>query len=395
MRISFPKGWQDCLAEEAFDRVVNQVDVEPDRLYSEIGIRSHGKGLFKKPPVEGRSLGEKRVFWVEPNCLILNIIFAWEQAVARTTDSEKGMIASHRFPMFRPKEKIIDLDFALYFFKSKWGKKLLEIGSPGGAGRNKTLSQKEFDELPLCLPPFAEQQRIAAVLSAWDSAIDLTERLIDAKRQYKTGIVGRALIDIGAKRGFIRDLAAVNPRNEKVAASTRVSFVGMEDVSESGALTRKADRVRGELGNGYTQFINGDVLVAKITPCFENGKGALAHSLTNGVGFGTTEFHVVRSHDPADVEYLHQVTLTRSFRIAGERQMTGSAGQRRVPAEFIEDFPILIMNANMRRSIGSLLASIDTEMFVLEHQASLLRNQKRGLMQTLLTGERLLGRQFR
>ena len=99
--------------------------------------------------------------------------------------------------------------------------------------------------------------------------------------------------------------------------------------------------------------------------------------------------------DPADVEYLHQVTLTRSFRIAGERQMTGSAGQRRVPAEFIEDFPILIMNANMRRSIGSLLASIDTEMFVLEHQASLLRNQKRGLMQTLLTGERLLGDNFR
>ena len=58
------------------------------------------------------------------------------------------MIASHRFPMFRPKEKIIDLDFALYFFKSKWGKKLLEIGSPGGAGRNKTLSQKNSMSYP-------------------------------------------------------------------------------------------------------------------------------------------------------------------------------------------------------------------------------------------------------
>ena len=62
MRISLPKDWQDCLTEEAFDRVVNQVDVEPDRLYSEIGIRSHGKGLFKKPPVEGKSLRPKSEF---------------------------------------------------------------------------------------------------------------------------------------------------------------------------------------------------------------------------------------------------------------------------------------------------------------------------------------------
>jgi type I restriction enzyme S subunit len=89
------------------------------------------------------------------------------------------------------------------------------------------------------------------------------------------------------------------------------------------------------------------------------------------------------------------VTLTRSFRIAGERQMTGSAGQRRVPAEFIEDFPIFIMGDNARRSVGNLLASIDKELSVLEHQASTLRTQKRGLMQNLLTGQRLLGDNFR
>jgi type I restriction enzyme, S subunit len=132
-------------------------------------------------------------------------------------------------------------------------------------------------------------------------------------------------------------------------------------------------------------------LVAKITPCFENGKGALAHSLTNGIGFGTTEFHVIRPNDAADADYLHQVTLTRSFRSAGERQMTGSAGQRRVPAEFIEDFPIFIMGNNARHSIGSLLASIDKGISALEHQTSILRTQKRGLMQNLLTGQRLLG----
>ena len=247
----------------------------------------------------------------------------------------------------------------------------------------------EFD-----IPPLTEQRRIVNLLGTWSDAIDRSEGLIAAKRRYKTCIVGRALFDVAAKRGFIRDLAAVNPRNEKVEASKAVSFVGMEDVSEFGALVTKTDCVRRELGSGYTQFCNGDVLVAKITPCFENGKGALAHNLTNGVGFGTTEFHVLRPHDPADADYLHQLTLTRSFRVAGERQMTGSAGQRRVPAEFIEDFPIFIMDDTARQSIGSLLASIDAEIQILELQATLLRTQKRGLMQKLLSGERQLDERF-
>jgi type I restriction enzyme S subunit len=165
-------------------------------------------------------------------------------------------------------------------------------------------------------------------------------------------------------------------------------------VSETGALVTKSDRRRGELGNGYTQFADGDVLVAKITPCFENGKGALAHGLTNGVGFGTTEFHVIRPHNPADADYLHQVTLTRAFRIAGERQMTGSAGQRRVPAAFIEDFPIFLIGDNTRRIAGSLLASFDAEMAQLVARLAGLRTQKRGLMQKLLTGEWRLDERF-
>ena len=101
----------------------------------------------------------------------------------------------------------------------------------------------------------------------------------------------------------------------------------MEDVSENGELLTKNTVRRGKLGSGYTQFAEGDVLVAKITPCFENGKGALALGLTNKIGFGTTEFHVIRPLDPADADYLHQVTLSRGFRNAGERQMQAVLGK--------------------------------------------------------------------
>lgn len=394
MKAAFPNDWTETTIGDVFDRVSNPIDVDQASIYQEIGIRSHGKGIFQKKPVPGAVLGEKRVFAVEPDCLILNIVFAWEQAVARTTLTDVGKVVSHRFPMYRPKPGRIDVDYALAFFKSKWGKNLLEIASPGGAGRNKTLNQSDFSELPIVVPPLDQQRHIVALLEAWDQAIDQTERLIAAKRYYKASIVSRTLFDMGGERGFIRDIADVNPRNTRVRPEQTVSFVAMEDVSESGLLLRKGDRIRGNLGNGYTQFQDGDVLVAKITPCFENGKGALAFGLTNGIGFGTTEFHVVRPHDPADADYLHQITLTRSFRIAGERQMTGSAGQKRVPSEFVEDFPIFIQGDSIRKKIGNLLAAQDAEIAFLEARAEALRTQKRGLMQKLLTGEWRLNKRF-
>lgn len=257
-----------------------------------------------------------------------------------------------------------------------------------------SINSTQLKEMPIVVPPLPEQKRIIAVLEVWNKAIEQIEQLIAAKRSYKASIIGRTLFDMGGKRGFVRDIADVNPRNARVTPEQTISFVAMEDVSESGSLLRKGDRVRGSLGNGYTQFQDGDVLVAKITPCFENGKGALALGLTNGIGFGTTEFHVVRPHNPADADYLHQITLTRSFRIAGERQMTGSAGQKRVPSEFIEDFPIFIQGDNVRKKIGNLLASQDAEVAFLEDRAEGTRTQKRGLMQKLLTGEWRLDERF-
>ena len=132
-----PKSWTVKSLGSVLERV--SCPVIPDVLYREIGIRSHGKGIFHKKPVLGKSLGNKRVFEVHGDCFVVNIVFAWEQAVARTTSNEVGMIASHRFPMYRPVDGLCDVDFLLYYFKTKKGKYLLELASPGGAGRNKTL----------------------------------------------------------------------------------------------------------------------------------------------------------------------------------------------------------------------------------------------------------------
>jgi type I restriction enzyme, S subunit len=319
-----------------------------------------------------------------------NMMRMWQGACGL---AEADGIVSPAYVVLQPK-KNIDSRFAYHWFKSARMIHLFWAYSHGLTEDRLRLYFDSFSEIPVSPPPLERQRQIAAVLDAWDQAIDQAERLIAAKRHHKASIVSRTLFDLGGKRGFVRDIADVNPQNKRVNPEQTISFVAMEDVSEYGSLMRKGDRVRGKLGNGYTQFQDGDVLVAKITPCFENGKGALAFGLTNGIGFGTTEFHVVRPHNPADADYIHQITLTRSFRIAGERQMTGSAGQKRVPSEFIEDFPIFIQGDSVRKKIGNLLAAQDSEVAFLEARAAGIRTQKRGLMQKLLTGEWRLGENF-
>ncbi|MBX9806937.1 MAG: restriction endonuclease subunit S [Flavobacteriaceae bacterium] len=169
-----------------------------ETCYQEIGIRSHAKGIFHKEPVIGKSLGNKSVFWIEPDCFVVNIVFAWEQAIAKTTEAERGMIASHRFPMYKPKEGVLDLDYLLYFFKSAKGKNLLELASPGGAGRNKTLGQSEFLKLKIPVPPIEEQKEIVRLLNTADKEIELQKKKIEAIKQQKKGLMQQLLT--GKKR---------------------------------------------------------------------------------------------------------------------------------------------------------------------------------------------------
>ena len=184
-----PEDWKIEKISKIFTKVSNPVKVDINEQYQEIGIRSHGKGIFYKEKILGEKLGNKSVFWIEQDCLILNIVFAWEQAIAKTTEQELGMIASHRFPMYKPTPKLASLDYFLYFFKSKKGKACLELASPGGAGRNKTLGQSEFAQLDVSLPPLKEQGKITEILLTWDNAIIKQQQLIEQKQLFKKGIM--------------------------------------------------------------------------------------------------------------------------------------------------------------------------------------------------------------
>jgi len=132
-------------------------------------------------------------------------------------------------------------------------------------------------------------------------------------------------------------------RAEDFPDDREVSFVPMSAVNEhTQSIEKMETRELGSVKRGYTYFRNGDVLFAKITPCMENGKVAIARDLKNNLGFGSTEFHVIRPTEKVLSEWIYNIIRHPSFRAIAKTKMTGSAGQKRVPKEFLERYEIPI-----------------------------------------------------
>ena len=144
----------------------------------------------------------------------------------------------------------------------------------------------------------------------------------------------------GWKFVTILDACEVNPpkpSKDFLPADAPVTFVPMPAVdADLGAITNPQIKPYLEVRNGFTSFRDGDVIMAKITPCMENGKAAIIHGMKNGIGFGSTEFHVMRSRGKILPEYLYYYIRQESFRNEAESHFTGSVGQKRVPGDFIK-----------------------------------------------------------
>jgi type I restriction enzyme S subunit len=136
----------------------------------------------------------------------------------------------------------------------------------------------------------------------------------------------------------LSDVVEVNPRRSfDLEPDDMVTFVPMAAVSEiSGAIVNGVSRPLREVAEGFTQFADGDVIFAKITPSMENGKSAIATDLENGIGFGSTEFHVLRGHGGVMPEYIWHFIRQSSFRDGARKVMTGAVGQQRVPADYLK-----------------------------------------------------------
>lgn len=191
-----PSRWKLRKFRRLIRQVKRPVTVDSDTEYREIGIRSWGKGIFHKDPVRGALLEEKSVFRVEPNDLVLNIVFAWEGAVAVVSRNEVGMVASHRFPTFRASQEV-DLDWLLMLLQSEQGRALMGVNSPGAAGRNRTIRLGQFLDEEGPLPPLGEQREIVNAFRADEKRFEALRSkvgdAIDRLREYRTALISAAV----------------------------------------------------------------------------------------------------------------------------------------------------------------------------------------------------------
>lgn len=156
-------------------------------------------------------------------------------------------------------------------------------------------------------------------------------------------------------------VADINPRMPRgLADGLNVSFLPMAAVSEAGQIDYQEERSVEQVRKGYTYFRRGDVIVAKITPCFENGKAARTDALDEEHGFGSTEFHVIRGN-PSELlsEYAFHLIWNPYFRKEATANMTGSAGQKRVPADFLKRLKIPLPPLEEQRRIAGILDAAD------------------------------------
>ena len=163
----------------------------------------------------------------------------------------------------------------------------------------------------------------------------------------------------------------------------------MEAIGQQGELDVSLVRDILDVKTGYTQFFDGDVVIAKITPCFENGKGALVRGTLNGIGFGTTELHVLRPGPDLDGRFLYYVSVSEPFRKLGEAGMTGAAGQKRVPEDFVRDFRVGLPPLPVQRAIADHLdremVRLDALVAAKERVLGLLAEKRRALITRAVT----------
>ncbi len=243
------------------------------------------------------------------------------------------------------------------------------------------LSSGLINEVLITRPPFEEQILIVDFLrlklSKLDALIEKKQKLIQLLSEKRTALISQAVtkgLDLSVpmkdsgvewlgeipshwevKR--LRYAALINPVKSqlKLKYGYDVSFLPMENISTEGQLLLEEERPIDDVYSSFTYFEDGDIIIAKITPCFENGKGSLAKGLLNGVGFGTTELHVLRANQNIDPHYLYCITKSNQFMKYGEMEMKGAAGQKRVPAEFIENFKIGIPPFEEQKAIAVFL----------------------------------------
>ena len=281
-----------------------------------------------------------------------------------------GIFSAHGM-VLRPKENVVIKEFFPFFIASdQFMERAVRI-SVGGL--SPTINWRDLKEQEFELPSLEEQRILSEKLWAAYRLKESYKRLLAATDEMvKSQFIEMFGNPLSSKQKNelkkLGECCSINPRrpNINLHDTDKVSFVPMSAVSENGHLVDMIDEEYGKVKKGFTYFENNDVLFAKITPCMENGKGAIAHGLTNGIGMGSTEFHVLRPIDEISSPYwLLALTQMPVFRERAAKNMSGTGGQKRVGASYLEHFMVGLPSIEEQHHFAAIYKQADKSKFEL------------------------------
>ena len=273
----------------------------------------------------------------------------------------------------------INNEYLYYFLKSRKN----FLNNIGRGATFKEISKSIISNIEIILPSYDVQCTQTQNLKKIDNLIYLRKKVI---KEYQLLVKSRFNEMFGDifddPQSKLEDHTELNPnKKELLNFNGNVSFLPMSNVSENGKIDLSINRNIDDVRKGFTFFKDNDVIVAKITPCFENGKGAPVFGLLNGVGFGSTEFHVLRPKNTVNTVWLYHVTMLSKFRLEGERKMTGSGGQRRITKDFINNFKLNIPPLYLQNEFADFVVQVDKSQLAIQKSLEELETLKKSLMQ--------------
>jgi len=415
---SVPLHWSVLPNRAIFEEVKDRNHPDEEMLSVTItrGIVRQKTLLANSSKKDSSNLNKSAYKLVQPHDIAYNKMRAWQGAIG--VSNFRGIISPAYVVMRLRKSKNLPRYFH-HLYRTPMFAKEAERWSYGITSDMWSLRPEHFKMIYTPEPPEEEQATIVRFLNWVNNrlgrAIKAKQKQIVLLNEQKQAIIHRAVIrgldpSITLKPSGIpwlgeipshwmvrriRQIVVVKPaKSESINELRRnsvVTFLPMENVKTDSTIDATLQVPAADVCNGFTYFRRGDVIVAKITPCFENGKGAYLEKLPTEVGFGSTEFHVLRPGPKILGAYLRLVTASKQFLDNGTNSMTGSAGQQRVSTDFIKNYPIALPEVTEQQeildSVERSVSKIGIGVSSLEHEIELLKEYRTCLVADVVTGK--------
>ena len=295
--------------------------------------------------------------------------------------------------VLKEKEKnIIYKDFVYYLLCSKQVHSQFENAAAGGVVSN--LNIQRVENVEVVIPnDIREQKEIADVLDAASEIIRLRTACIESAQSLIPALFQEMFGDINNNIhslpiSEIKSCVEINPTKIIMNDNDDVTFLGMKDVTENGQMDLSTIKKYEEVKKGFTSFKNDDVLLAKITPCFENGKAAIAKNLVNNTGFGSTEFYVLRPEQNKILpEYLYSIVKSSRFLEIGKSNMKGAAGQKRLIKDFVSNYKFLLPDMPQQELFATKAQEIEAYIKIQQAELENAKNMFQSILYYAFTGK--------